>query len=124
MPSEPPQAATEKLESQQVIWIGSVRPDGRPHLAPIWFVWYVGCFYIGTDPKSVKSRNIQDNPRVVLALEDGSHPVICEGTARPLSFPLPVPLLEAFRKKYEWDLNKEPQYNQVIEVTPEKWLVW
>ncbi len=113
-----------KLESQQVIWFSSVRPDGRPHLAPVWFVWHEDKIYIGTDPKSVKIRNIRSNARVALALEDGEHPVICEGTARRLENPWPDSLLSAFFKKYEWDLNKEEQYNAVVEITPEKWLAW
>ncbi len=113
-----------KLESQQTIWFSSVRPDGRPHLAPVWFVWHAGKIYIGTDPKSVKSHNIRHNPRVTLALEDGTHPVICEGIARPVDRPWPEPLVAAFFQKYEWDMNKEEQYNEVIEITPEKWLAW
>src|SRR5512135_1044359 len=98
-----------KLESQQMIWFSSVRPDGRPHLAPVWFVWHAGKIYIGTDPKSVKIRNIRRNARVALALEDGEHPVICEGAARQLEGLLPEALLAAFFQKYEWDLNKEEQ---------------
>ncbi len=113
-----------KLESQQNIWVSSVRQDGRPHLAPVWFVWHAGKIYIGTDPKSVKSHNIRRNPRVTLALEDGTHPVICEGIAHPVDRPWPEPLLAAFFQKYEWDMNKEEQYNDVIEITPEKWLTW
>lgn len=114
----------QELESQQNIWFASVRPNGRPHLAPVWFVWHAGKLYIGTDPKSVKSANIQQNPHVALALEDGTHPVICEGTARPVGQPWPEDLLAAFFKKYEWNLNTEEQYNQVIEVIPERWLNW
>ena len=122
MPSTPSADTVVKLESQQVIWFGSVRPDGRPHLTPVWFVWHEGRLYISTDPKSVKSHNIQHNPQVVLALEDGSHPVICEGLARTVLPPLPKPLLATFIKKYAWDLTVEEQYNLVIEVTPKKWL--
>ncbi len=113
-----------RLETQQNIWISSVRPDGRPHLAPVWFVWHEDKIYIGTDPKSVKSHNIRQNARVALALEDGTHPVICEGIARPVEKPWPEPLLAAFFRKYEWDMNKEEQYNDVIEITPVKWLTW
>jgi hypothetical protein len=72
----------------------------------------------------VKAANIRRSPRVVLALEDGTHPVICEGTARPVAPPWSEDLLAAFFAKYEWDLNKEAQYNDVVEVTPEKWLSW
>ena len=111
-----------RLESQQNIWFSSVRPDGRPHLTPIWFVWHTGKFYCGIDPRSVKSRNIHHNPHVVLALEDGTNPVICEGSVRVVEPPFSEDLLAAFFKKYEWNLLKEEQFNQVIEITPVKWL--
>jgi hypothetical protein len=124
MPIKPSSDIINKLEGQQNIWFGSVRPDGRPHLAPVWFVWHADKIYIGTDPESVKSRNIRRNRHVVLALEDGNHPVICEGTAQVVSPPLPESLLAAFCTKYEWELTKEPQYNLVVEITPEKWLDW
>jgi F420H(2)-dependent biliverdin reductase len=113
-----------KLEKEQIVWFSSVRPDGRAHLAPIWFVWHAGRFYIGTDPKSVKSSNIRQNPKVALALENGTNPVICEGSARPVATPWPEDLLAAFYGKYEWDLNTEDVYNDVIEIIPEKWLAW
>lgn len=114
----------DRLETQQNIWFTSVRPDRRPHLTPIWFVWLGGKLYVATEPGSVKSRNVQRNPRVVLALEDGTHPLICEGQAQLLSQPWPEDVLAAFLKKFEWDLKEEDRYNQVIEVTPEKWLSW
>ncbi len=75
-------------------------------------------------PKSIKSGNIRANPRVTLALEDGTHPLICEGTARLVAAPWSEEIKAAFFQKYEWDLDKETQYNQVIEVMPEKWLAW
>jgi len=114
----------ERLETQKNIWFGSVRPDGRPHLAPIWFVWHSGKLYVSTEADSVKCGNVRRNPQVVLALEDGTHPMICEGQAQLLEKPWPKDLLGSFLKKYEWDLNEETQYNQVIEVTPGKWLSW
>lgn len=124
MAASPSQEALERLENQQVIWFASVRPDGRPHLVPIWFVWSGGKIYVSTEPKSVKSGNVRANPRVTLALEDGTHPLICEGTARLVDEPWDAELKAAFFQKYEWNLDTEVQYNQVIEVTPEKWLAW
>ncbi|RPI33334.1 MAG: pyridoxamine 5'-phosphate oxidase [Chloroflexota bacterium] len=116
--------AQKRLETEQNIWMGSVRPDGRPHLAPIWFVWEAGKIYVSTDPKSVKAHNIQSNPRVVMALESGLKPVICEGSAETVSAPWPEEIIAAFLKKYEWDITKEEQYNQLIAITPDRWLVW
>ncbi len=120
----PSPEAAAKLESAQNLWFGSVRPGGRPHLAPVWFVWHDQKIYISTDPRSVKIRNLRSNPQVVVALEDGNHPVICEGEARILPEPYPESLLAAFHAKYEWDVRADPQYNQVVEITPRKWLAW
>lgn len=126
MPASPTPTAEilSKLTSQQNLWIATVRPDGRPHLAPIWFVWHNDKIYLGTDPKSVKARNLRANERVSCALEDGAHPVICEGIAQHVPAPWAEDVLAAFFQKYEWDLNKEAQYNDVWAITPEKWMAW
>lgn len=121
MPSE---KALQKLGEQKVIWFSSVRADGRPHLAPIWFVWLDGKIYVSTDPRSVKSKNIRRDGHVALALEDGTSPVICEGIAQPIAPPYSDEIKQAFFQKYEWNLDTEQQYNDLLEVTPEKWLVW
>ncbi len=120
----PPPEILARLAQEQTIWFATVRPDGRPHLAPVWFVWHNSKIYIGTDPQSVKVRNLRRNPRVALALEDGQHPLICEGQAAPVAPPWPQDLLDAFFQKYEWDLTQEEQYHNVWEVTPQKWLHW
>jgi nitroimidazol reductase NimA-like FMN-containing flavoprotein (pyridoxamine 5'-phosphate oxidase superfamily) len=125
----PPEAET-RLETERNIWVASVRPDGRPHLAPVWFAWHVGKLYVCTEPGSVKARNISQNRRVVLALEDGTHPVICEGTAAPVLAPwsavaeVTAKVAAIFRNKYDWDISSEEQYTQLLEVTPTKWLTW
>lgn len=121
---QPPPDKIPQLENQANIWFGTVRPDGRPHLTPVWFVWHAGKIYVGIDPKGVKNRNLQYNPKVTLALEDGNHPLICEGVAQPIHPPYQDGLLSAFMAKYEWNIADEKQFHQVVEVTPLKWLSW
>jgi F420H(2)-dependent biliverdin reductase len=94
----PPPESHSKLINEKNIWIASVRADGRPHLVPVWFTWHSGKIYLSIDPKSVKSRNVSLNPNVVLALEDGSHPVICEGLASPVLPPLPEEVIRLFKR--------------------------
>jgi hypothetical protein len=113
-----------KLDQAKNIWFASVRPDGRPHLAPVWFAFYGGRLYVSIEATSVKGRNIQANPQVALALEEGIHPVICEGRAAPVVPPYPAQVLEIFQKKYDWDLNTENQYSQLVEIIPLRWLAW
>jgi len=114
----------QKLELSKNIWVATVRSDGRPHLVPVWFVYLSEKIYISIDPESVKSRNLQNNPQITLALEDGMHPLICEGKAHFISQPYPGELLAYFQHKYDWDIQQDKQYHQLVEITPRRWLNW
>jgi PPOX class probable F420-dependent enzyme len=122
MPEAPDSETTQRLLEQKVVWIASVRPDQRPHLVPVWFIWHAGMFYFSTSPDSVKARNIAANPRVTLALEDGSNPVICEGEAQPVARSAEV--ADAFFRKYEWNLDTEEHFDQMYAVAPLRWINW
>jgi hypothetical protein len=120
----PPTQAQSRLESEANIWLATVRPDGRPHLTPVWFAWHNGKVYACIEAGSVKARNISQNPRVSLALENGSQPVIGEGVAVLLSPPWPEAVAAIFKAKYDWDITADGQYDTLVEVTPAKWLSW
>lgn len=63
--------------------LATVRADGRPHVAPIWFVLDGDDLIFNTWHTSVKAKNMQHNPRVSLCVDDESPPfafVIIEGT--------------------------------------------
>lgn len=121
-----PRTATHirHLETDPNIWIATVRADGRPHLVPIWFVYLNNRIYIATQPDSVKVANLTANPNIALALENGSHPTICEGHAVLLTPPLSDDIIHAFKHKYDWTLTTDPDYTTVLAVTPRKWLAW
>ena len=89
-------------------WIGSTRPDGRPHAMPVWGIWLEERFYFGTGDTSVKARNLAANPQVVVHLESGDETVIMEGTAEPVrDWPLLVRIAAVYAAKYE-GYNPEP----------------
>jgi PPOX class probable F420-dependent enzyme len=106
-----------RLRTEQNLWLATVRPNGSPHLVPIWFVWVAGKIYLCTGADSVKVRNLMQNPQVSIALEDGSQPIVLEGRARPIGA-APQPVIEAFRKKYDWNILTDSEYNQVVEIEP------
>ncbi len=120
----PSAAALEKLETGANLWFASTRPDGRPHLTPVWYAYEGGLLYVCVEPSGVKGRNVTQNPQVVLALEDGTHPVICEGAARTVEPPWPEAVTGSYQKKYQWDILSEQQYTRLLEITPRKWLEW
>ncbi len=113
-----------RLLQERNIWMATVRPDGRPHLVPVWFVWTEGKLYVCIEPESVKARNLAGNSNVSLALEQGNHPVICEGEARPLPAPWPPAVVALFQDKYGWDISAERQYTRLVEIVPRRWLAW
>ncbi|TAH52506.1 MAG: pyridoxamine 5'-phosphate oxidase [Chloroflexota bacterium] len=107
----------QRLENARNLWLATVRPNGAPHLVPIWFVWLDEKAYLCTALDSVKARNIRQNPRVAFALEDGDDPVLMEGTARILENGTPE-IVQAFQKKFNWDIRGDGTYNTIIEITP------
>ncbi len=65
--------------------LSTVREDGHPHVAPIWFVWNEGKIIFCTMDSSVKAKNIRHNPKVSICVDDESPPyafVIIQGTAK------------------------------------------
>ena len=113
-------AASRAAEARNV-WMATVRPDGRPHLVPIWFVVDAERWYVCTNPASIKARNLHANPSVSLALEDGDHPFVVEGQARPVTVTSGV--AEKFKAKYDWDITADSEYTQLIEVTVSRQLL-
>jgi len=73
--------------------LATVRADGRPHVAPIWFALDrstagpdspVGDLVFNTEAGTVKGRNIARDPRIALCVDDDRPPfgfVTVEGVA-------------------------------------------
>ena len=116
----------ERLQSERNVWLATTRPDGRPHLTPIWFVFVDGRFWIGTGRDNVKTRNVGTNPRVSVSLEHGNAPVVAECVVTVHESERPADVVAAFASKYDWDIRipDDPDVGAVVlwEVEPVKWL--
>ena len=122
--AEPPEGAGRRLSQAQNLWVATVRPDSSPHLVPLWFVWHESFFYLCTAPTSVKAKNLELNDRLVVALEDGANPLICEGRAAAVPKPWPEGVIDAFQRKYDWSIQSEAEYSRLIRVRPIHWIAW
>lgn len=123
------------LQREPVVWLSSVRPDGGPHLVPIWFSWDGRQILIASKPHAQKVRNVRGNPSVMLALgeaEDDFDVGLLEGRAEVLDTPaanvLPAAHLAKYRRQMA-AIGLTPAeflatYSQVIRIVPTRFLPW
>lgn len=65
--------------------LSTVRADGSPHVAPIWFVLDGDDLVFNTGKNTVKGRNLARDGRVALCVDDDRPPfafVVLQGRAR------------------------------------------
>ncbi len=66
----------EFLRKAQVAVIGTVDKRGRPHGAPVWYLYDGGEFRISTGRGSRKHRNVEANPNVSLVIDTKQLPYL------------------------------------------------
>ncbi|HEY5626029.1 MAG TPA: pyridoxamine 5'-phosphate oxidase family protein [Dehalococcoidia bacterium] len=103
--------ARERLENTRNYFVSSTRPDGRPHVMPVWAIWLGGLLWFSTARASTKARNLFANPQISVAIERGDEAVIVEGTAAvEEDHDVLEPVWAAYRAKYEWDMTGESMF--------------
>ncbi len=121
----------KRLRAELMMWLSTVRPDGRPHLVPVWFLWDGRAILIFSQPNQQKLRNLQHNPNVMVALDtagQGDDVVMIEGKAELLNDPAVSAALPAYAEKYKQRLElygwtgeaMAQDYSQAIRITPTK----
>lgn len=111
-----------------MIWLSTVKPDGTPHIVPVWFLWDGNSFFIYSKPDQ-KIRNLQHNRAVMLALDDskgGSDPIFASGEATLLPREEALTSQPAYVAKYQSLLDRNnwtgksmaQEYSEPIKIRP------
>jgi hypothetical protein len=100
---------TDWLEAQRRFvkggwfWLATVRPDGAPHVMPVFAAWGGSSFFVASKDTAQKSRHLDANQRCVLTHDAGDLHLIVEGTARKVTDPAALANASAaFAAVYEW----------------------
>jgi PPOX class probable F420-dependent enzyme len=72
--------ATDRLTASHDYWVATVRPEGRPHVTPVWGVWADETLWFSSSRSSRKARNVAHEPRASVATDDAARPVVVDGT--------------------------------------------
>ena len=76
------------LREPRIAHLVTLRPEGTPHAAPVWFLWDGGKAWVMADGGAIKVRNIKQNPAVALSVATPERPlsyVVLEGQAKVTS---------------------------------------
>src|SRR5215208_5709571 len=100
--------ATQVLESAEIYWLSSIRPEGRPHVTPMIGIWQDDTLYFSTGADERKNLNLVANPQCVVTtgcntMTDGID-IVVEGEAVRVRDDATLErLAEAYRSKYGWE---------------------
>lgn len=98
--------AADRMSKSRQYWVATVRPDGRPHVMPVWGVWLEDSFYFSTGRQTRKARNLARNPHCVICSEDAAQAVIVEASARELKDKKKfADVVKVYKKKYDVDVS-------------------
>ncbi len=62
------------LGSQHVMRLATASPRvGVPHVVPVWYMYEGGAFYIGTNARTTKARNVRETGRAGFCIDAGVH---------------------------------------------------
>jgi hypothetical protein len=78
-------------------FLGTTRPDGRPHAVGIGALWHDGEIYITAGPGTRKARNLAVNPNFTLSMSLEGMDLVLEGEAMRVT---DRPTLEAVAAAY------------------------
>ena len=131
----PRPSVAASLERDTVVWLSSVRPDGAPHVVPLWFIWDGESILVFSKPGAQKVRNIRADPRVMIAVGEPGLDFdveLVDGLAELAPGPVAGTAWDAFARKYASVANRAgitiprfaATYTQTIRIRPRRWLGW
>jgi hypothetical protein len=95
--SRPHDLLAASASANTSFFLGTVRPDGRPHAAAVGALWLDGELYIVSGPQTRKSRNLAANPACTISVGLKGIDLTLEGEATRVT---DQPTLEAVAGLY------------------------
>jgi PPOX class probable F420-dependent enzyme len=121
------------LDQANVLSLATVRPDGRPHVVPLWFLWDGEAIVVFSKARAQKVRNLCIDPRAMVAIgEPGIGEVALLEASAEIHEAATFHATPVFARKYEerlaqLGLTKDAffeTYSVQIRLRPTRWLEW
>jgi Pyridoxamine 5'-phosphate oxidase len=95
------------FKSQHAAFLGTIRPDGRPHAAGIGAAWYDGDMYFQTGPGTQKARNVAANPACTISASLPGIDLVFEGEAARVSDSATLEAIAEIYREGGWPVQVE-----------------
>ena len=124
------------LKSQKVLRLATVGNRNTPHIVPVWYLYNSKKFYIGTNTRTQKAKNIKKNKRVSFCVDVGINApniygVMGQGNAKlilensevkRIAKKILLRYFSSIKNKSAKELLEDTDC--IIEIIPEKFSVW
>ena len=124
------------LKEQKILHLATIDQNGFPHIVPVWYKYTSGKFYIGTNTRTKKAKNLKKKKRVSFCVDSGIRSpnifgVMGNGSARLILDKTKVltitkKILLGYFKTLE-NKSAEELLNDtdcIIEIIPKEYTVW
>src|SRR2546430_13938216 len=124
------------LKSQKILRLATIDSKKNPHIVPVWYAFKDNKFYVGTNTRTKKAKNIMKNPKVSFCVDIGEKSpdifgVMGIGKARLIleknlvSF-IAKRILRRYFKSLKVKSAQEllDDTNCIIEISPRKTITW
>ena len=124
------------LKSDKILRLATIDKKGMPHIVPVWYLYHQKKFYIGTNTRTEKAKNLKKNKRVSFCVDVGVHSpqiygVMGKGNAKLILekdkvSSIAKKILKRYFKTLKNKSAKEllDETDCVIEITPKKLTTW
>ena len=98
--------AREQLKQAGKYWLATVRPNGQPHVMPLFGVWSEGALYFTSGMAARKARNLAQNSHCVITATSKNLDLVVEGKARKVHDQAKLHHVAGlYSSKYGWNLR-------------------
>jgi len=89
--------------------LATTRPDGRPHVMPVWAIWLddQGVVF-STAITSIKSKNLLGNASAAFYFERDHDNLVVEGRCEIVELDAVPGFVDTYKKKYDFAIEEGP----------------
>ena len=126
----------EFLKSQKILRLATLGKNNTPHIVPVWYLYSAKKFYIGTNTRTQKAKNIKKNKKISFCIDAGinapniygvmglgkANLILEESKVKRMAKKILLRYFTTLNKKSAKELLEDTDC--VIEIIPEKLTVW